>query len=390
MKLPNKRDLNILGIRVSKAGHFGSFSGNSSNLLDFLIDAGVCTKLVTTYPPNYVLRLIQLFSFSPNYEKWKFKSKINLRMYKFLTAKAYRQIRRLNLNQFDASLQIGAWYNIPRIITELGNDNIVKCSFHDGNFSTMINSTLNKPSLPKSTLERVFASEKTVYHEMDIIFPMSEWLKRSFVRDFHVPENKLVVVGSATNLPDDLIFKGKKDYANPSILFVGTDFRRKGGFDLLDAFKKVRKDIHDARLSIVGYKLREDPPGVSSLGPLSKDVPHERDIFRRLYKEASLFVMPSLYEPFGIVFAEAMVNRIPCIGANTCAMPEIIEEGKCGFLVPVNDTKALALRIIELLKQPKLMEKIGNYCYQKYLANYTWDVVARKVFKAIRHELGSC
>ena len=69
-----------------------------------------------------------------------------------------------------------------------------------------------------------------------MIFPMSKWLKQSFIKDFDVPEEKLIVTGSGTNIADEQIYRGEKDYSNPFILFVGTDFKRKGGHILLDAF----------------------------------------------------------------------------------------------------------------------------------------------------------
>ena len=62
-----------------------------------------------------------------------------------------------------------------------------------------------------------------------------------------------------------------------------------------------------------------------------------------------MFVMPSLYEPYGIVFAEAMAHRLPCIGADNCAMPEIIKHGETGYVVPVRDEMALANRLVARL-----------------------------------------
>ena len=136
-------------------------------------------------------------------------------------------------------------------------------------------------------------------------------------------------------------------------------------------------------LFIIGSKLKHEPEGVTSFGIVSKNNPDGKHVFRQLYRDANIFVMPSLYEPFGIAFVEAMANRIPCIGTNNCAMPEIIEDGKCGFLVPINNSEILAMRIIELLRQPEIAKEMGEYCYKKYLEKYTWEVVANKVLHAV-------
>ena len=97
--------------------------------------------------------------------------------------------------------------------------------------------------------------------------------------------------------------------------------------------------------------------------------------------------MPSLYEPFGIVFGEAMAHRCPCIGTNICAMPEIIDHGRTGFVVPPRDSVTLARHIVALLKEPAMAKQFGERGYQKYLADLTWDAVAGKMCDTITRQL---
>jgi glycosyltransferase involved in cell wall biosynthesis len=97
--------------------------------------------------------------------------------------------------------------------------------------------------------------------------------------------------------------------------------------------------------------------------------------------------MPSLYEPFGIVFGEAMAHRCPCIGTNICAMPEIIEHGRTGFVVAPRDTATLAKRMIDLLKEPLMAREFGERAYEKYMRDLTWDAVASKICDRTMNEL---
>jgi glycosyltransferase involved in cell wall biosynthesis len=97
------------------------------------------------------------------------------------------------------------------------------------------------------------------------------------------------------------------------------------------------------------------------------------------YVKASVFVMPSLYEPFGIVFAEAMAHKLPCIGTRICAMPEIIDDNQSGFLIPPQNTQLLAERLITLLKNPALCKTFGECGYQKYQRKLSWSRVAEKL-----------
>jgi glycosyltransferase involved in cell wall biosynthesis len=101
------------------------------------------------------------------------------------------------------------------------------------------------------------------------------------------------------------------------------------------------------------------------------------------YQRATVFTMPSLYEPYGIVFAEAMAHRLPCVGTTICAMPEIIRDGDTGYVVPPADDRALADRLIGLLRDPLACRQMGERGYRKYEAEHTWDAVAARMCDAI-------
>lgn len=64
-------------------------------------------------------------------------------------------------------------------------------------------------------------------------------------------------------------------------------------------------------------------------------------------------------------------------------MPEIIDDGVSGYIVPPNNSEILAMRIIELLKEPKLCREMGEKGYVKYKENYTWDIVVKRMVEGI-------
>jgi starch synthase len=98
----------------------------------------------------------------------------------------------------------------------------------------------------------------------------------------------------------------------------------------------------------------------------------------RLYSRSSLFVMPSLFEPFGLVFLEAMEHALPCIGSDRGAIPEIIEDGKSGLIAPAGDAAALAERIASLLRRPDTMRSMGECGRQRVRERFTWPRAARR------------
>jgi glycosyltransferase involved in cell wall biosynthesis len=223
-------------------------------------------------------------------------------------------------------------------------------------------------------LQEIITLEKEVYDRASLVLTFSNWARESMIGDFHLPASKVRVLKPGVNF--QILEESSKNYDEPKILFVGRDFERKGGPTLLEAFRKVRREVKKASLIVVGSNPNIDDRGVVVKGL----IPRERESeLRQLYGEASVFVLPSLFEPFGLVFLEAMAYKLPCIGTNICAMPEIIGDGECGFVVDPGNSEQLAKRLIELLTDGKVMREMGEKGYQKVKAEYTWDKAAREI-----------
>lgn len=95
---------------------------------------------------------------------------------------------------------------------------------------------------------------------------------------------------------------------------------------------------------------------VSFLGP----IPHESPDLPKIYQMADIFVNPSAIETQSLVVLEAMATGLPIVAANSGALPEIVRNGKNGFLFPAIDSSFLAQKIIILLKDEKLAKKMGK------------------------------
>lgn len=91
----------------------------------------------------------------------------------------------------------------------------------------------------------------------------------------------------------------------------------------------------------------------------------------KLYCTADIVCTPSINEAFGLVFLESMLMKIPPIGARSGATPEIIKNGKTGFLVKPGDTVGLAKIIIKLIENKKLREKIGKNARKYAIKNFS-------------------
>ncbi len=235
----------------------------------------------------------------------------------------------------------------------------------------------------ESSAARWYALERALYRKAGCIFAASDYVRRSLIEDYGARTEQVLVVGEGFNVkaPDPL----NKQYDGKTILYVGYEFQRKGGEVLLAAFERVAATIEGAELLIAGPRRigRPLPAGARLLGPVS------RQELARLYARASIFVMPSLFEPFGLVFLEAMEHKLPCIGSDRCAIPEIIADGQTGLIAPAGDANALAEEIIDLLRRPEIMRLMGERGRERARRLFTWHAVARRMDEKLVELLGS-
>jgi glycosyltransferase involved in cell wall biosynthesis len=235
------------------------------------------------------------------------------------------------------------------------------------------------PGLPPPIpAERAWhAREQAVYRNATGIFTMSEFVRDSLRDDYGVDPRRVVVVGAGPNVvPGRAALEVARE---PAFLFVGRMFAAKGGPDAVEAFERVRAQHPSARLWIVSHR---PPPrsvaGVEWLGPL------EPDALARRYARASVFVLPTLREAFGLAFLEAMAFGLPCVGTRIEAIPEIVSDGETGLLVPPRDPAALARAMSDLLGDPVRARLLGAAGRARVEARFGWDRAAAGIAEGLR------
>ena len=213
--------------------------------------------------------------------------------------------------------------------------------------------------------------ETDTYREASGIATFSSVVRDSLVDDYGIDQARVVVVGAGANLSPTPLPERRDD--GNTLAFVGKDFRRKGGGVLLRAFRKLRERRPRLRLLLAGPQdLVDLPEGATSLGL----VPVER--VREILCAATVFVLPTLREPFGIAYLDAMLCEAPCVGTWVGVVPEII--GDAGVLVPPADDAALASAIAALLDDPDHRRALGAAGRRRVLERgLLWPEVARRL-----------
>ena len=197
------------------------------------------------------------------------------------------------------------------------------------------------------------------------VFATSRYASSRIGEDYGVPLGRIAIVPEPIDLArweKELGRIAPNPAARGSILCVAHLYPRKDVATLLAAMTRLRSD---AVLKVVGTgpelarlerRARELGLGerVAFLGHVS---------FERLaaeYRSADVFCLPSRQEGFGIVFLEAMAAGLPVVAARAAAVPEVVEDGVCGILVPPGDADALSAALDRLLEDTDARRRFGS------------------------------
>ncbi len=221
---------------------------------------GLLRRAFGVEAPHFIKYGCALLNFSRDRVRWRRKFYMDVCYRRSLTSQI---AKRLNQADFEADfLQLGAMYDVPSIVRRRS-----RClAYADSNFATSLKSPYFPSGISRRSIDRILAYEKDVYAGLDMIFTMSEYLRRSYIDDFGVDPRRVVHIGAGCNLEElpaghpgtegsisRVPGSGTgKDYDNGELLFIGADFERKGGPHLLRAFSVVRQRVPRATLHIVG------------------------------------------------------------------------------------------------------------------------------------------
>lgn len=234
----------------------------------------------------------------------------------------------------------------------------------------------NWSTLPHRALESRVRHQRRVYEKARVCCFTTTWGARSVIDEYHVPRQHVRVVGSGSPEVPRLI---KRDWSRPRFLFVGVDWPRKNGPRVIEAFRAVRAAYPDATLDLVGGHPPVDAPGVTGHGLLKRSDATESQKLRALFDDATVFVMPSLFEPGGIVFGEAAAAGIPSICGTNGGSADLVGDGGLG-VDPLDDD---ALRAAMLtLADPDAAREAGDRASRR-AALLSWDAVVRRLVHSI-------
>lgn len=217
-----------------------------------------------------------------------------------------------------------------------------------------------------------------------IVFVTSEYSRRQAMKYYGLDQARLRIVPEA--IDESVAGEGSAgrrpaEAANPTVLSVARQYRRKDTATLLRALPHVLESLPTVRLRIVGGgpegpALQELADRMGLAGSVEfLDSIDTSEALRLEYERASVFCLPSLQEGFGIVFVEAMSHGLPIVAARAGAVPEVAPHDVTSLLVPPGNESLLAEAILNVLSDPQLASRLGDAGVNR-AARYTWPAVA--------------
>ena len=238
-------------------------------------------------------------------------------------------------------------------------------------------------------------------YEASKIIVTSNSMKHEVCGHFHVPWEKVEIIPNGINLAKFQVSVDRNSVRarygiSPDeklILYVGRLVPQKGVEYLIQAVPMVSSRYHNAKFVIVGEGWLRD-----YLQSLAHSTGHGwRIIFTgfipdnemiALMKSADVLVVPSIYEPFGIVALEGMAAGVPVVASQVGGLSEVIEHDKTGVFVYPRNPESVAWGIDHVLSNPGHAEWLVRNAFEKVKNVFSWEAIASRTVEVYKQVLG--
>jgi len=261
--------------------------------------------------------------------------------------------------------------DLPLVVTE---HHLV----HDPSFSQYITTP------QKAYYKFVYKCEEKSLKVANVVTCISKYTKQKLEEIFGYYDSKMIYNGVNIDIFKPMAVE-KKNYGIPEtttvLFFAGNLSKRKGGDLLPKIMNKVGDDFILLATSGLRNDFKEETKNIRTIGRLS-----EKELVKA-YNLCDIFLFPSRLEGFGLTVAEAMACGKPVVTTNCSSLPELIVDGKGGFLCKIDDINNFADNIIMLAGDENMREKMGKYNRERVLEKFTLKKMAEEYIKIYRNSI---
>jgi glycogen(starch) synthase len=304
-------------------------------------------------------------------------------------------VERMNADMLAAGVELGDRYDFDLVH---GHDWLVAtaCDHLARRFGSPLVATIHATEhgrhqgwVDKHPQSHIHGVERWITNRADLVIACSHYMREQIADIFGVEEEKVSVIPNGID-PDDLqphdepeLRRLRAQFAAPSenlVLLIGRLVYEKGFQLALEAMPRVLRALPDTRFLVAGSGTHEEELrrqaedlGLTGhgafLGWIGDDVLHS------LYRIADVCVVPSIYEPFGLVALEAMASGCPCIVADTGGLREVVPHEEAGLRFRARDPDALAEVAIRVLSDGALGQRLVTEGFE-HIRQFDWSDVA--------------
>jgi glycosyltransferase involved in cell wall biosynthesis len=193
----------------------------------------------------------------------------------------------------------------------------------------------------------------------------SQWAKKGLIDGYGIPADKIYVVPAGVDVKQFEVSNRQLKIKKPiKILMVGGDLKRKGGLLLCDAFRELRP--LGVELHLVTHDYLPEEPGLFVYNDIAPNSP----ALKQLYEICDIFCLPTYADCSPLVLAEAGAAGMPTVSTHVAAIPEIIQEGQTGLLVPPGNLNALVTALRQLVEDHELSTQLGKQAVEMVNEKY--------------------
>src|SRR5215813_11944827 len=306
-------------------------------------------------------------------------------------------VERMNSDMLAAGVELGDRYDFELVH---GHDWLVAnaCDHLARRFDAPLLTTIHATEygrhqgwVDKHPQTYIHGVERWITNRSQRVIACSHYMREQIVDIFGVDEGRVTVIPNGID-PDDLpsqepaeLARLRAEFADPEqklVLLIGRLVYEKGFQLALEAMPRVLEEAPGTRFLVAGSGTHEEELHRQAeelglmehgtfLGWIGDDVLHS------LYRIADLTVVPSIYEPFGLVALEAMASECPCIVADTGGLREVVVHEEGGLRFRSHDPEALAEVAIRVLRDDKLGRRLVAEAYE-HLRRFDWGDVAEQ------------
>jgi glycosyltransferase involved in cell wall biosynthesis len=241
---------------------------------------------------------------------------------------------------------------------------------------------------------RIF--EEKMLERSNRIIAVSDFTRRELLQYCKIKEDKIRVIHNGVDVnkfkPATDKLKARVelgfDPENKLILSVGRLYARKGLFTLIESMALVTRKLENVRFVIAGKGLSNEMKklvryatklGVKDNLVFTGYFPDKK--LPELYRAADIFAFSTFYENLPFAVLEALSTGLPVVTTNVGGIPEMIDDGKNGFLVEPTNSRELADRIMYYLEHPTMASEMGLLARETIEKHFDWRLIVKKVVK---------